>query len=72
LPFLDCFLNTNGTALAATGQKLPDIYSTWYWGLGLNPGRWEPPAPGVITKLGARKRRRWSAFKNKINFFSGQ
>ena len=70
LPFLDCFLNTNGTALAATGQKLPDIYSTWYWGLGFNPGRWEPPAPGPITQLGPEAQP-LERFKNKINLFSG-
>ena len=40
LPFLDCFLNTNGTALA-DGQALPVNFGTWFWGLGLNPGRWE-------------------------------
>jgi hypothetical protein len=38
LPFLDCFLNTNGTALAS-GAALPLCYGTWFWGLGLNPGR---------------------------------
>jgi hypothetical protein len=38
LPFLDCFLNENGTALAATGQALPVRFGTWYWGLGHTPG----------------------------------
>jgi len=28
LPYLDCFLNTNGSALAATGQALPVVYGT--------------------------------------------
>jgi hypothetical protein len=36
LPFLDCFLNTNGTALA-DGAPLPVRFGTWYWGLGLTP-----------------------------------
>ena len=36
LPFLDCFLNTNGTALAS-GAPLPVRFGTWYWGLGLTP-----------------------------------
>ena len=48
LPFLDCFLNTNATALA-DGQKLPVCFGTWFWGLGLNPGRWEPPMTGKFT-----------------------
>ena len=37
LPFLDCFLNENGTALAATGAPLPVRFGTWYWGLGHTP-----------------------------------
>jgi hypothetical protein len=37
LPFLDCFLNDNGTALAATGAPLPVRFGTWYWGLGHTP-----------------------------------
>src|SRR6267378_4100348 len=45
LPFLDCFLNTNGTALAG-GRPLPVRFGTWNWGLGMNSQRWVP------TKLG--------------------
>ena len=52
LPFLDCFLDVNGTALA-DGQKLPVCFGTWFWGLGLNPGRWEPPTAGKITGFGS-------------------
>lgn len=37
LPFLDCFLNENGTALAATGAPIPVRFGTWYWGLGHTP-----------------------------------
>jgi hypothetical protein len=36
LPFLDCFLNNSGTALAS-GAPLPVRFGTWYWGLGLTP-----------------------------------
>jgi hypothetical protein len=46
LPFLDCFLDANGTALAA-GQKLPTRFGTWFWGCGLTPGRWEPKTLGA-------------------------
>jgi hypothetical protein len=46
LPFLDAFLNTNGTALAATGAALPVAFGTWFWGCGLTPGRWEPKVVG--------------------------
>ncbi|HLG85572.1 MAG TPA: DUF1552 domain-containing protein [Alphaproteobacteria bacterium] len=47
LPFLDCFLNDNGTALAATGAPLPVRFGTWFWGCGLTPGRWEPKTLGA-------------------------
>src|SRR5690242_10970006 len=45
LPFLDCFLNNHGTALAS-GAPLPVRFGTWFWGLGFNPGR------GVSKKTG--------------------
>jgi hypothetical protein len=45
LPFLDCFLDANGTALA-TGAPLPTRFGTWFWGCGLTPGRWEPKTAG--------------------------
>jgi len=38
LPFLDCFLNESGTALAS-GAPLPLRFGTWFWGLGHTPGR---------------------------------
>ena len=46
LPFLDCFLNANGTALA-NGAPLPTRFGTWFWGCGLTPGRWEPKTEGA-------------------------
>ena len=33
LPFLNCFLNANGTALAS-GAPMPVRFGTWFWGLG--------------------------------------
>ncbi len=38
LPFLDCFLNDNGTALAS-GAPIPVRFGSWFWGLGHTPGR---------------------------------
>lgn len=70
LPFLDCFLDTNGTALAATNQALPVVYGTWYWGLGFNPGRWEPGKVGKIEALGPETQV-LDPIKHKMNFFSG-
>ena len=37
LPFLDCFLDNSGKALAA-GSALPVRFGTWFWGLGHTPG----------------------------------
>ena len=45
LPVLECFLNTNGTAYAATGAALPPCFGTWFWGLGLTPNQWCPRKP---------------------------
>lgn len=46
LPFLDMFLNENGQALAATGQRLPVRFGTWIWGCGFVPERWIPSTTG--------------------------
>ena len=69
LPFLDCFLNTNGTALA-DGQALPVNFGTWFWGLGLNPGRWEPAKAGKLEAMNAELQP-LAAYKDKMNVFSG-
>ena len=46
LPFLDCFMDGNGKALAATGEHLPLRFGTWVWGCGFIPERWIPTATG--------------------------
>jgi hypothetical protein len=69
LPFLDCLLNTNGTAFA-DGTALPPVYASWFFGCGLNPGRWEPKTPGMITDVGPELKP-LLPFKDKINIFSG-
>jgi hypothetical protein len=46
LPFLDLFLDGNGQALAATGQRIPVRFGTWIWGCGHIPERWVPTAEG--------------------------
>ena len=46
VPLLDCFLDTNGQALAATGAPVPVRFGTWFWGLGVNPSRWFPKTAG--------------------------
>lgn len=47
LPLLDIFLDVNGQALAATGQRLPVRFGTWIWGCGFVPQRWIPATEGA-------------------------
>ena len=51
LPFLDCFLNDNGTALAATNAPLPTRFGTWFWGLGMNGSVFIPKKVGADFDL---------------------
>jgi hypothetical protein len=69
VPFLDCFLDTNGTALAS-GEPLPVNFGTWFWGLGLNPGRWEPATTGRIGQLGVELQP-LTPHQAKMSVFSG-
>ncbi len=69
LPLLNIALNGSGTALAS-GEALPVCFGTWFYGLGLNPGQWEPKA------LGAGYNFRGPAaaledYRTKINVYSG-
>jgi hypothetical protein len=70
LPFLDCFLNSSGTALAATGASLPFCYGTWWQGLGLTPGRWVPDkiGKGYENKVELKM---FDRYKDRINIISG-
>jgi hypothetical protein len=69
LPFLDCFLNGNGTALAA-GAPLPTRFGTWFWGLGCTPGRFHPTKTGpnydITPELTSIE-----SFKDKVSVFKG-
>ncbi|MCB2108186.1 MAG: DUF1552 domain-containing protein [Rhodobacteraceae bacterium] len=72
LPFLDRYLNSNGTALAATGASLPVRFGTWYWGMGHTPGhaigekRMSGAGIEFLTETASLKR-----FESKLNFFAG-
>lgn len=69
LPFLDCFLDANGTALA-DGAQLPTIFANWFFGCGLNPGRWEPKTAGKLVDLGPELEP-LRPYMSKLNVFSG-
>lgn len=72
MPLFDCLLNTNGTAIAATGAPLPVRFGTWYWGMGHTPGhaiaekRQTGPGIGFLDETEALK-----PFESQLNFFSG-
>ncbi len=70
VPLLDCFLNANGTALAASGEPLPVCFGTWFWGLSFTPGRWEPKTVGPNFEMNVELEA-LTPFKKKMNIFSG-
>ncbi len=69
LPFLDCFLNANGTALA-DGAPLPTRFGTYFWGCGLTPGRWEPKALGANYEMPPQLTM-LTPYKDQLSIFSG-
>ena len=70
LPFLDCFLNGNGTALAS-GAPLPVRFGTWYWGMGHTPDRAvkvkTSTSPGIEF---LDETKALIPFKDKLNYFA--
>jgi hypothetical protein len=70
LPILDAYLNTNGTAFAATGQNLPVRFGTWFWGCGNIPERYTPTATGTEFEL-PEHLQPLAAHKAKINVLTG-
>lgn len=70
LPFLDCFLDSKGKALAATGQKLPIRFSTYFWGCGLTKQLWVPKTTGKNYEI-TPQLKPLESLKDKINVFSG-
>ena len=74
LPFLDRFLNGNGTAFA-DGARLPVRFGSYFWGLGLTDTptggtRWVPSKTGrdyeIMPELESLK-----PVKDKVSVFSG-
>ena len=69
LPILESFLNSNGTAFA-DGTELPPCFGSWFFGLGLTPGRWEPEVIGSHYELPEHVAA-LQPIKEKLNIFSG-
>jgi hypothetical protein len=68
LPLLDCFLDGNGAALAS-GAPLPVRFGTWFWGCGLNPGRWIPQKTGADYDMPAEIKV-LEPFRDRLSVFS--
>lgn len=68
LPLLDCFLNSNGTALA-DGKPLPVRFGTWNWGLGMNREIFVPKKVGANFDL-PEEIASLAPVRDKINFYS--
>jgi len=69
LPILESFLNDNGTAFA-DGTELPPCFGSWFFGLGLTPGRWEPKVIGSNYEL-PEHIAALEPIREKLNIFSG-
>lgn len=70
LPLLDCLLNTNGTALAATGKAIPTRFGTYFYGCGLNAPLWIPDKVGADYDLKGQLSS-LEKLKKKVNVLSG-
>jgi hypothetical protein len=78
LPLLDVFLDPHGEAVAKpdpgadakAGEALPTCFGTWYWGLGLCHGLWEPKEIGANFKLNEHLQS-LAPIMGKFNVYSG-
>jgi hypothetical protein len=68
LPFFDCVLNSNGTALA-NGMPLPVRFGTWFWGLGMDKEVFVPKKVGADYDLPLQIEA-WKDVKQHINLYS--
>jgi len=70
MPFLDCFLDSKGTALAATGRPLPTRFNTFFFGLGLTKQLWIPKVGGKDYEMTGQLKP-LEPYRAKLNVFSG-
>ena len=70
IPFLDCFLDNHGRALAATGQPIPTRFNTFFFGCGLTTQLWVPKKTGLDYEM-TNQLKPLEAFRKKLNVFSG-
>src|ERR1700748_1758399 len=70
LPFLDCFLDSKGQALAATGRPLPTRFGTYFYGLGLTKQLWILKTRGTDCGMSVQPKP-LEPVRQKVNVFSG-
>ena len=70
LPFLDLFLDGNGEALAATGERIPTRFGTWFWACGINEARFFPDKVGRDFEF-KTETMALAPLKDKVTVFSG-
>jgi hypothetical protein len=70
MPFLDCFLDSKGKALAATGRPLPTRFNTFFFGLGLTKQLWIPKTGGKAYEMTGQLKP-LEPYRAKFNVFSG-
>ena len=69
MPFLDCFLDSKGEALAATGARIPDRFNTFFFGLGLTKALWVPKDAGTNYQTPVQLEP-LEPYKKKMNVFT--
>ena len=70
VPLLDCFLDTNGEAIAATGKTIPTRFGTYFYGCGLNVPVWVPDKEGVGYTM-KEQTKALEPYQAKLNLISG-
>lgn len=70
LPYLDCFLTTNGQAVAATGLRIPPRFGTWIWGCGFIPEKWVPATTGALYQM-PEDLKSLEPYRNRLAILSG-
>ena len=70
LPFLDCFLDSKGQALAATGARIPTRFGTFFWGCGLTKELYLPKKTGLDYEA-TPQLASLQPYRKKINLITG-
>lgn len=70
LPLFDALFDGNGEILALEG-KAPARFGTWFWGCGVNPGRWVPTKEGAGYDLPPELAAGIEGFAHKVNVLTG-